>query len=209
MRHSSAYEYLFTMGLSASQANDHEGAIGMYAKASEEDPLSGIPHFLMASEYATMGEISKAEAAFANAILLAPDFAIARYQLGLLQFSSGRAALALVTWLPLLNSPSAEPEARALACFVRGYAALAQDDFEQALAHFQTGLTHKTGNQALSDDVGKVIERVQELISNAGAVQMIGHAQGGKLVQNTASALENAEESHVFLNNYQSQGRSH
>jgi tetratricopeptide (TPR) repeat protein len=209
MRYSSAYEFLFTQGLGATRAHEHDRALDMYAQASEEEPSSGIPHFMMASELATLGEFDRAEEAFVNAVRLAPDFAIARYQLGLLQFSSGRAAQALATWQPLLDLPGNEPVARALACFVLGYTALAQDDFGFALSHFQTGLTYDTGNQALSDDVGKVIERVQELISNASAIEAISHAQGGNSVQNTPVSLENIEQSHVLLNNYQSTGRSH
>lgn len=197
------------MGLGASKANDHERAIDMYVKASAEEPSSGIPHFMMASEFATMGEIEKAEAAFANSILLAPGFSIARYQLGLLQFSSGRAALALVTWQPLLNPSSTEPQARALAYFVQGYAALAQDDFVSALSHFQTGLTYDTGNQALSNDVLKVVERVQALGAGAKAGKTIDEMAEANSVSNPEPVPDNSEDSHVLLSAYQNQNRLH
>jgi tetratricopeptide (TPR) repeat protein len=94
---------LLEQGLAASQANDSVRALDLFAQASAAAPTAGLPHFLMASEWASLGEIEKAEAAFANAVLLAPDLTIAHYQLGLLQFSSGRAALALVIWQPLLQ----------------------------------------------------------------------------------------------------------
>ncbi len=129
-----------------------------------DHPITVEELFLLASEFAALGELDKAEAAFAKAVLLAPHMPVIRYQLGLLQFSSGRAALALLTWQPLLDLPDAQPQAQALAGFVRGYAALAQDDLALALSHFQAGLAHDVGNPALAGDVRKVIERVQALI---------------------------------------------
>ena len=90
-------------GLAASQANDPQRALQLFAQASAARPASGVPHFLAGSEYAALGQMEQAEAELANAVLLAPAFHIARYQLGLLQFSSGRAATALVTWEPLFE----------------------------------------------------------------------------------------------------------
>ena len=117
-----------------------------------------IPHFLLGSQYAALGQFDKAEAALANAVLLAPSLHIARYQLGLLQFSSGRAAVALVTWEPLFSLEDAQP----LGHFVRGFAALAQDEFAQAKAFFEAGLARNTENAALSHDIEKVLRGIEE-----------------------------------------------
>ena len=157
---------LLQAGLAASQANDVEKALELFAQASAACPASGLPHFLAGSEYAALGQYEKAEAALANAVLLAPAFEIARYQLGLLQFSSGRAAVALVTWEPLFALEDAQP----LGHFVRGFAALAQDDFTQAKAHFQAGLARNTDNAALSADIQKVMQGIEDaLATNAAA----------------------------------------
>ena len=143
-------------GLAASQANEVEKALQLFAKASRACPASGVPHFLAGSEYAALGQVDKAEAELANAVLLAPAFHVARYQLGLLQFSSGRAAAALVTWGPLFELA----DGQALKHFVRGFAALAQDEFAQAKSHFEAGLVRNTENAALSHDIEKILRGI-------------------------------------------------
>jgi tetratricopeptide (TPR) repeat protein len=182
---------LLQAGLAASQANETEKALELFAQASAACPSSGVPHFLTGSEYAALGQYEKAEAALANAVLLAPAFDIARYQLGLLQFSSGRAAVALVTWEPLF----ARDETQALGHFVRGFAALAQDDFTQAKAHFHAGLDRNTDNAALSADIQKVLQGIEDVLAaNAKA------AEGAATPQEPAPADQAAN--HILLSNY-------
>jgi tetratricopeptide (TPR) repeat protein len=110
--------------------------------------------FLLASDHADQGRFDEAETAFANAVLLAPDWPIARYQLGLLQFSSGRAGAALVTWMPLMTGTDA------LGHYVRGFDALARDEFTQAIAHFRAGLACPQEIEAVAGDIEKVLARI-------------------------------------------------
>src|SRR5881275_2305302 len=153
------FEELIGAGLSASGENRRQAALDLFAQASAVLPSSGIPHFLIASEHAAAGDMDAAEAAFANAVLLAPDFALARYQLGLLQFSSARAALALVTWEPLFALPASE----SLGHFVRGFAALAQDAYAESVQHFAEGMNARDVNPAVADDIRQVMEAVRRL----------------------------------------------
>lgn len=153
------FDGLLAQGVAASQANDREGALALFARAGEADPSSPLPHFLIASEQASAGQFAEAELSFANALLLAPDFALARYQLGLLQFSSQRASVALLTWQPLF----ALAEEEALLHFVRGFAALAQDGYPESLAHFRRGLACTPANPALCADIQQVIAAVERL----------------------------------------------
>jgi tetratricopeptide (TPR) repeat protein len=184
-----SYDDLMSRGMAASQANDGPQAIEWFLQASAVQPGSGLPQFLLGSEFAALGQMDRAETAFANAALLAPEFPMARYQLGLLQFSSGRAATALLTWQPLLGLPQTEP----LPHFVNGFAALAQDKFQEALQHYRQGLTLNTTNEALSGDIRKVIAGIEALPEAA------------------TGNMPSTEESntHIFLANYQQQGRSH
>src|SRR4051812_25103195 len=80
-------------GVVASQTGDAQRALDLFVKASAALPSWGLPHFMIGSEHAAAGRMAQAEAEFANAVLLAPLLHLARYQLGLLQFSSGRAAM--------------------------------------------------------------------------------------------------------------------
>lgn len=156
---SAEFDRLVDEGLAASRQDRRDTALARFARARELDPASGVPHFLIASEHASAGDFAAAELAFANAVLLAPDFALARYQLGLLQFSSHRAPVALLTWQPLL----ALPESDALLHFVRGFVALSQDAFEECLRHFRTGLACPAANPAVCSDVQQLIDAIGKL----------------------------------------------
>ncbi len=182
---------LLQAGLAASQANDAQRALELFAQASALFPASGMPHFLAGSEYAALGQIEQAEAELANAVLLAPAFHIARYQLGLLQFSSGRAAAALVSWQPLFDLD----EKQALGHFVRGFAALAQDDFLGAKGNFETGLARNTDNPALSADIQKVLQGISD-------------AQAQPSQPATTREIEPAA-AHVLVSNYGKYGTLH
>ena len=178
------FEGLIRDGLAASRDNRAQAALDLYAQASTVLPASGIPHFLIGSEHASAGDMAAAEAAFANAVLLSPDFPLARYQLGLLQFSSQRAALALVTWSPLLSLGPGE----SLTHFVRGFAALAEDRFAECARHFSSGLACEGVNPAIAGDIRQVLEAVQGLASGessgqgeepaAGHVLLAGYGRG-------------------------------
>jgi tetratricopeptide (TPR) repeat protein len=155
------FDRLVAEGLAASREDRSEAALALFARASAVNPASGIPHFLIGSEQASAGDFPAAELAFASAVLLAPDFPLARYQLGLLQFSSRRAPVALLTWQPLFGLP----EQDALLHFVRGFAALAQDAFDEALAHYRRGLDCPGANPAVCADILQLVEAIDRLRS--------------------------------------------
>lgn len=152
-------DQLLAEGLAASRDGEREAALALFQRASEDHPASALPHFLIASEQASAGDFAQAELSFASALLLAPDFALARYQLGLLQFSSSRAPVALLTWQPLFQLPPQD----ALLHFVRGFAALAQNAFTESLAHFRRGLACEPANPALCSDILQVVQAVERL----------------------------------------------
>lgn len=153
------FERLIAQGLEASRAENVEAALDWFGRASAAAPYSAIPHFLIASEHAARGDVEAAEVSFATAVVMAPEFTLARYQLGLLQFSSQRPALALVSWQPLLSLPASE----AMGHFVRGFAALARDSFSEALNHYREGLACNDINQALAGDIRRVMDTVEQL----------------------------------------------
>ncbi|RYF70047.1 MAG: hypothetical protein EOO22_15055, partial [Comamonadaceae bacterium] len=148
------FETLVAEGLAASGHGRTEDALRLFGEAAAVEPDSGVPHFLIGSEHASCGNIDAAERAFANAVLLAPEFLLARYQLGLLQFSSARAAVALLTWDRLLELPPEHP----LPHFVHGFAARARDEFPQALVHFRDGLARPEDNPAVFADIRQVVQ---------------------------------------------------
>lgn len=188
---------LLQQGIEAGRNQDAAQAFDLFQQCTAADPSWGIPFFLIGSHHAAQGEIEQAELAFSNAVLLSPEFPLARYQLGTLQFSAGRAASALVSWQPLLALPETDP----LPHFVRGYAALAQDDFDNAVRHYEAGLGRNTENEALSGDIRKIIARITEL-KEAATGSTPPQATGG------AGPEVETEENHVLLSNYQRHGHS-
>jgi tetratricopeptide (TPR) repeat protein len=157
------FQDLIREGLAASGDGRRDVALDLYAQAAALLPASGIPHFLVGSEHASAGDIAAAETAFARAVLLSPDFPLARYQLGLLQFSAQRPALALVTWGPLLSLSPTE----SLGHFVRGFAVLAEDRFAECARHFEAGLACADANPAVAGDIRRVLEALRGLASTA------------------------------------------
>ncbi len=188
-----SFDGLMTEGMAASKANDAERAIACFRKASATAPEAALPQFLLGAEFAALGDMNAAESAFANATRLAPGFPMARFQLGLLQFSSGRAAIALLTWQPLLQLPDSDP----LRHFAAGFELLAQDRFDDALHHFQQGIALNTDNRALTSDIEKVIAGIRTLMGNS--------------VPGAETTLQPSSESeaHVLLAGYQQRGPAH
>jgi len=183
--------------LAASAAGNAAEAIALFQQAALEQPASGVPHFLLGAEYATLGQVDPAEQSFSQAVLLAPEWAIPRYQLGLLQFSAGRASTALLTWQPLLALGEESP----LPHWVRGFAALAGDAFDQARAHFEAGLERNTEHPPMSADIRLVLGRLDALAQNA--VAPVPAAPPAETEQ------PDEEAAHVLLSNYQQQGPVH
>ncbi|MBU1361310.1 MAG: hypothetical protein KKC85_00910 [Gammaproteobacteria bacterium] len=192
-----SFEDLMSAGMQSSQEGDCARAVDCFERASAVQPHAGLPQFLLGAEFAAIGRIDDAEAAFANAVRLLPEFPMARYQLGLLQFSSGRAAIALLSWQPLLDLPDTDP----LPHLVTGFAALAHDQFDDALRHFRHGLSLNHSNAALSGDIEKVIAGIEALQTPAGA-----KADSAPAADPDADAESRAR---ALLDNYRSSDRLH
>ena len=151
---------LLQQALAASQGNDSVAAMKLLTQACQEEPTSAWPHFLLGAELAQSGRYQEAETSYANAVLLAPTLNIARYELGTLQFTSGRASLALITWQPLLNLPDVDP----LKLFTLGYTELANDSFTDAIDYFQRGIAANTVNLPLNGNIQLLIDRIRPLM---------------------------------------------
>jgi tetratricopeptide (TPR) repeat protein len=111
-----------------------------------EDPRL---HFMRGSVLAGLQQHIKAHAALSRAVELAPDFAIARYQLGFFELTSGEADQALSTWGPLLRGPKDSY----LRVFVEGMVHVIRDEFPEAIAKFERGIALNTENLPLNGDI--------------------------------------------------------
>jgi len=125
-------------------------------------------HFLRGSMLAGIGRPIEALSSLRRAVELAPDFAIARFQLGFFQLTSGEAADALSTWGPI----ALLPEGHYLRFFVGGLTHLIRDEFDDAIARLQEGIAANEENPALNGDMQLIIDQVR-------AVQKANNAGGG------------------------------
>lgn len=116
-------------------------------------------HFLRGSVLAEDRRYLEGRAAIRHAIELAPDFAVARFQLGFLEFTSGEAELAAQTWAPL----AALPASNAFRLFSEGLMRLPADDVEGAVIRLREGIHANAENSVLNRDILMLIEKLGEL----------------------------------------------
>jgi tetratricopeptide (TPR) repeat protein len=133
-------------------------------KAAQAHPRDARPLTLLAAEYVHAGEIDRAEATYIAALQRAPDLAIARFQLGLLQLTSARPAAAQATWAPLDGLADTDP----LRLFKTGLELLAQDRFAEARRFLVQGLALNKTNPPLNRDMEMVLQR---MAAHAGSAQ--------------------------------------
>jgi len=141
------------------QATPGQPALELLGRAADDHPADPRPLLLLAAEYMHLEKVDNAEAAYILALQRAPGYAIARFQLGLLQFTSARPAAAFATWAPLEGLPDGDP----LLLFKRGLEALGQDRFQDARRWLLAGIGANTVNEALNRDMRMVIERMVQM----------------------------------------------
>ena len=176
-------------GLALSQQGLGADAILRFKEGLQIAPDWHVPHFLLASEYAAAGDYASAEACFAQTVLLAPAFHIARYQLGLLQFSSGRCHVAMITWAPLRMLPPDQPFPR----LVDAFTALMSEHYLDARAQFTAAIPLAV-NVGLEADIRKLISRLDEQM---GSEKAFGTTGGS-----TETEVQPESPNHVLLSNY-------
>jgi tetratricopeptide (TPR) repeat protein len=137
-------------------------------------------HFLQASIMVGEGRLIEAHGGFARALELEPDFAIARFQMGFFQLTSGEASDALETWGRLDRLP----DGSYLRHFVDGLRCLIRDDFEGTLACLRKGIASNDDNLPLNRDMGLIFEQCE------GLVDVTTTEEAGEAVSETALILK-------------------
>jgi tetratricopeptide (TPR) repeat protein len=148
---------LVQRALAASQAGDSETAICLLQEATGRADATAIAHFLLGSEYAQVRKYDEAMNEIEAAVALDPQLYIARFQLGMLQLSSGQPRRAAITLQPLQGLGSDH----ALACFATGLLHLMQDQFAACTDWLKRGIGLNADNLPLNEDMHKIIEQVR------------------------------------------------
>jgi hypothetical protein len=142
---------------------DETAALARASALVEGHPDDPRLHFLRGSMLIGAGRHIEAHGALSRAVQLAPDFWIARFQLGFFELTSGEPARALQTWAPLESLP----EVHYLRRFVTGLSHLIRDEFEQALLHLGDGMRANDENPALNRDMQLLIDQCGPLMTPA------------------------------------------
>jgi tetratricopeptide (TPR) repeat protein len=116
-------------------------------------------HFMRGSVLAGQKDPIAAHAAMSRAVELAPDFALARYQLGFFELTSGEVERALSTWGPLLMRNGEDY----LRVFVEGMTLMIRDEFNAAIERFEKGLSLNRENEPLNGDIRLLLGEVLKL----------------------------------------------
>ncbi len=121
-------------------------------------------HFMRGSILAGKQQPIEAHAALARAVELAPEFHIARYQLGFFELTSGEVDRALSTWGPLQRLPAHFY----LRKFVDGLIHLVRDEFDDALARMREGIALNHENEPLNNDIRLLMRECEKLPRGGG-----------------------------------------
>lgn len=149
-------------------------AVSLLKTLLERDPEHVFGLYLLAAEHMQLGMADRAEAGFVRVVELAPDFPIARFQLGQFYLVKGDAASAITTLAPL----AALPAGTALSYYAKGLIAAARGDTTTALEELRSGLGSVQDVPALAGDMQQMLNSLVVLQGDA-AIDPVPHAVAG------------------------------
>ncbi|MEI9997614.1 MAG: hypothetical protein WDM91_23670 [Rhizomicrobium sp.] len=126
-------------------------------------------HFLRGSLLAGRQDYAAARLAMRQAVDIAPDFAVARFQLGFLLLTSGEPHAAQEAWGPLHGLP-AESYIRK---FVTGLCHLIRDEFADTIHCLEEGMAANTENPAMNRDMQMIVDEVRSKLKDAAPASAV------------------------------------
>lgn len=148
------------LAIRAMQRDKDADALRLLQRAAERDPTDGRPHHLLGAIFAAQGEVQKAIEAMTQALAVDPQLSVARFQLGLLQLTSGNVSEARSVWQPLDDLVERDP----LRLFKTGMLHLVSDEFEDCVALLEQGIA-LCESPSINKDMQRVVEKVRPLLA--------------------------------------------
>lgn len=144
--------------LSLAEANS-EGAVAAIDELLTACPRDPRLYFLKGSLLVGLKRFIGAHKAMSQALAIAPDYHLARFQLGFFELTSGETEAARQTWQPL----DALPAGHWIRLFTDGLRHLADDRFTECIAKLRAGIDANDENLPLNADMQLIIEQCERL----------------------------------------------
>jgi len=154
---------LLRISLDAINQDHHADAVSLLKTLLERDSRHVFGTYLLAAEHAQLGMMDRAEAGFRKTVDLAPDFPMARFQLGQMHLTRNDGAAARAILAPLADLPAGQ----ALSGYAKGLIAAANDDVGEAVRHLEAGLACEQEIPALAADMRRVLDNLRAVAGTA------------------------------------------
>lgn len=138
-------------------SRDEAAGCSRVAELVNAYPLDPRLHFLLGSLLASQSQYAEARKSMHCAVDLAPRYDVARFQLGLLELSSGDAIAAKETLAPLAVAESGS----GLSLLAQGLVQLASDDLAAAAASLRRGLSQNLEHPLINRDMEMMIAEIE------------------------------------------------
>lgn len=146
---------LLSLSLDAINNARDEDAVVLLKVLVNRTPAHSLGHYLLAAQHAQFGLFERAESEFRRAAELAPEFAMARFQLGQLLLVKGDAEGAVSQF----NAVGGDDPA--LYAYAEGLSALAMQQAAAALSALRRGLALPQTVAALTGDMQRLADQLQ------------------------------------------------
>lgn len=143
------------VALAAMQRDDEEG-LGELSRLIAVYPLDPRLFFLKGSLLAGTQRYEEGRSEMRRAVEIAPDYALARFQLGFLEFTSGLPVEATQTWAPLLHLE----EHSSFRLLALGLNHFARDEFTEAERFIHMGMAGNTEHPLINGDMQLLLDEM-------------------------------------------------
>jgi len=155
----------FHLAIQEMQHGSPEKAIEHLKSCLEEEPENAKALYLLGALHAQIGMYERSIEEMAQAIEIDGTLSIARFQLGLLHFTSGNNSEAENAWGGLDSLGDTNP----LYLFKRGLLHTLEEEYKSCIDDLEKGIALNTDNEALSNDMRKMIIAARKALNEAKA----------------------------------------
>lgn len=136
--------------------NDDEAGLAQIAQLLGAYPFDPRLHFLKGSVLAGLQRYEEGRVAMVQAVNIAPEFELARFQLGFLELTSGLAAEAASTWAPFAALPDDSP----FRLLSSGLNCLAQNNFAECDRLLRLGMAANQEHPLINGDMQLILDEI-------------------------------------------------